>query len=113
MKPDGTYSVQELLDICFSQLQSWEREDLADKLIPCSVAYQKIKTMDPDEIADVTGYYCAYDEPDADEFELDDYRTESLVAELVERGDTDDLLQAIDEADHKHFVAYVKEEFIV
>lgn len=50
MKPDGTYTVDEILQICNDQLQSWERKYLADKLIDYSFINEKIANMDPEDI---------------------------------------------------------------
>lgn len=61
MKPDGTHTVDELLQICNDELQSWEREKLADKLITGDILRSIISDMDPDDIANITGYYCAED----------------------------------------------------
>ena len=57
MKIDGTYTVQELLNICNEQLQSWERKELAEKL--------------------------TYDEPEG--ADIEDFDTNDLITELEDR----------------------------
>lgn len=82
MKPDGTYTVNELLQICNDELQSWEREELADKLITGDMIHSIISAMEPDDIADITGYYCAEDEPEKD---IEEFDTSDLIDELESR----------------------------
>ena len=65
MKPDGTYTVDEILQICNDQLQSWEREELVEKL-GMDFIYSVIRNMDVDELANVSGYYVYEDEPEPD-----------------------------------------------
>ena len=82
MKPDGTYTVDEILQICNNQLQSWERDELAKKLTP-DIVYQNIRNMDADELADISGYYVYEDKP---EFDIDDeLSTSDLIDELEYR----------------------------
>ena len=52
MKPDGTYTVDEILQICNDQLQSWERQELAKKLAKDSV-YSAIRNMDKYELVEL------------------------------------------------------------
>ncbi len=68
MKPDGTYSVDEILQICNDQLQSWERQELAEKL-ETDFINSIIRNMSADELEDISGYYVYEDEP---EFDIDE-----------------------------------------
>ena len=107
-----TYTVDEILQYCNENLQSWEREELADKLIPGDVIYSRIRQMSADKLAEISDYYVSEDEPDADDFELYDYHTDSLVRELIERGEIEVLLEQIDKKDHYTFVDYIKENML-
>lgn len=80
MKPDGTPTVDEILQICNDQLQSWERQELVKKL-GMDFVYSTIRDMDVDELADVSGYYVYEDEPEPD----------------FECVDIDDLIDALEE----------------
>lgn len=81
MKPDGTYTVEELLRICTDQLQSWERKKLSELLYP-DLIKESIREMNISEIENLTGYY-VYDEEQ--ESDIDDFGTEELIEELEER----------------------------
>ena len=82
MKPDGTYTVDEILQICNDQLQSCERQELAEKL-DSDLIYSIIRNMDADELADISGYYVYEDEP---EFDIDEeLSTDDLINELEDR----------------------------
>lgn len=82
MKPDGTYTVDEILQICNDQLQSWERQELAEKIIGDGFVGQAIKEMNADTLADISGYYVYKDEP---EFDIDELSTSDLIDELEDR----------------------------
>ena len=82
MKPDGTYTVDEILQICNDQLQSWERQELIEKL-GMDFINSVIRNMSADELADVSGYYVYEDEP---EFDIDEeLSTYDLIEELNDR----------------------------
>ena len=82
MKPDGTYSVDEILQICNDQLQSWERQELAEKL-GTDIIYSLIRDMSINVLESITGYYIYEDEP---EFDIDEeLSTSDLIDELEDR----------------------------
>ena len=81
MKPDGTYSVDEILQICNSQLQSWERKELVEKLGD-DILYSIICDISIEELENITGYLIYEDEP---EFDIDELSTDDLIDELNER----------------------------
>lgn len=55
MKPDGTHTIEEILEICNTELQSWERSELAGKLDPSS-AYNLIQEMSVLELIDASNW---------------------------------------------------------
>ena len=81
MKPDGTYTVDEILQMCNDQLQSWERQELAEKL-GTDIIYSIIRDMSINELANITGYYVSDDEPESD---IDEFGTNELIDELEDR----------------------------
>lgn len=82
MKPDGTYTVDEILQICNDQLQSWERQELVEKLGMYFIN-SAIRDMSADELSDISGYYVYEEEP---EFDIDDeLSTRDLIDELENR----------------------------
>lgn len=82
MKPDGTYTVDEILQICNDQLQSWERQELAEKL-GTDIIYSVIRDMSINELENITGYYIYEDEP---KFNIDEeLSTSDLIDELEDR----------------------------
>lgn len=82
MKPDGTYTVDEILQICNDQLQSWERRELAEKL-GMDIIYPIVRNMSINELENITGYYIYEDEP---EFDIDEeLSTCDLIDELEDR----------------------------
>lgn len=81
MKPDGTYNVDEILQICNDQLQAWEREELAEKLTDYSFIEERIANMDPEDISDITGYYFRDTEPE--EKEVEDFLLCDIIDGLV------------------------------
>lgn len=82
MKPDGTYTVEELAEICNSQLQSWEREQLAKKIVEEGYIRDIIRNMTIDKLEDITGYYIYDDEPTK---EIEDFDTDNIIDELEVR----------------------------
>lgn len=80
MKPDGTYIVDEILQISNDQLQSWEREELAQKLITGDLIRSIINEMDADDLADISGYYVSEDAPE--EKEVEDFTLSEILAGL-------------------------------
>lgn len=103
MKPDGTYTVEELAEICDSQLQSWEREQLSERITDVGYIRDTIRNMTIDELEDITGYYIYDEEQESD---IDDFSTEELMDELEERlcycrisvGYRDNLINALKDA---------------
>ena len=103
MKPDGTFTVAELLEICNTQLQSWERDELADKLITYDRIADEIRDMDPSDISYLTGYYFAKEEPEPD---INDFSTSDLIEELqyrlrwmsITKNDRESLLKTVTNA---------------
>ena len=82
MKPDGTYSVEEILKICNEQLQSWERQELAEKLSKDFII-STIRNMSAEYLESITGYYVYEEEP---EFDIDEeLSTDELIDELEDR----------------------------
>ena len=82
MKPDGTYTVDEILQICNDQLWSWERQELAEKL-GTDFINSIIRNMSADELENVSGYYVYEEEP---EFDADEeLSTCDLIDMLVNR----------------------------
>ena len=101
MKPDGTYTVDELLQICDNQLQSWERVELANKLSSCFIN-QIIRDMSIDKLENITGYYIYDEEP---EFDIDEeLTTEDLIDALEDRLSW----QSITKRDKKRIVEIAK-----
>ena len=99
MKPDGTYTVDELLQICTDQLQSWERKELSEMLYP-DLIKESIREMSISEIEDLTGYY-VYDEEQED---IDNFSTE----DLIERLDNRLSWESIREDDHNKLINMAK-----
>lgn len=79
MKPDGTHTIEEILEICNTELQSWERSELAGKLDPSS-AYKIIKEMSVGELMDASDWA-------ADEF-LECIGEDEVASWLEEQGYT-------------------------
>lgn len=103
MKPDGTHTIEEILEMCNNELQSWERDELGDRLATGDFFYRKIRNLSIMELESITGY-CIYDEePEPD---LEDFDTGDLITEIVDRlrwlsifeSDKDVLLKAIQNA---------------
>lgn len=55
MKPDGTHTIEEIMEMCNTELQSWERSELAEKLDPSS-AYNLIQEMSVLELMDASDW---------------------------------------------------------
>ena len=81
MKPDGTYTVDEILQICNDQLQSWEREELVQKLGTEGLIRSIINEMDADELAYISGYYVSEDAPE--EKEVEDFTLHEIINGLA------------------------------
>lgn len=83
MKPDGTYTVDEILQICNDQLQSWERDDLCTALLKCCSDKQLsdfFSHYTPKYISTITGYYVSDEEPK--EKEIGDFTLNEILNEL-------------------------------
>ena len=106
MKQDGTYTVDELLEICNTQLQSWEREELAERLIPGSDVISRIQNMSAEELNNVTSYYVFDDERDALSLIDDSDIISYLIGEFAE----DEMLDAIDD---DKIIEYVKDNNLI
>lgn len=91
MKQDGTYTVDELLEICNTQLQSWEREELAERLVPGSDVIGRIRNMSAEELAVHSGYYVFDEERDALSLMDNSYIISHLIGEFAE----EEMLDAI------------------
>ena len=106
MKQDGTYTVDELLEICNTQLQSWEREELAERLIPGSDVISRIQNMSAEELNNVTSYCVFDDERDALSLIDDSDIISYLIGEFAE----DEMLDAIDD---DKIIEYVKDNNLI
>lgn len=82
MKPDGTHTIEEILEMCNTELQSWERSELAEKLDPIEHYYRQIRNMDIEELENITGYYIYDEKPEPD---IDDFSMGDLINEIVDR----------------------------
>lgn len=91
MKQDGTYTVDELLEICNTQLQSWEREELAERLVPGSDVIGRIRNMSAEELAAYSGYYVFDEERDA----LSLIDQGDIISHLIAEFAEDEMLDAI------------------
>ena len=84
MKPDGRYTVDEILQICNDQLQSWERGDLCTVLLKCCSDNQLsdfFSHYTPEHISTITGYYVSDEEPE-EEKEIGDFSLNEILNEL-------------------------------
>ena len=82
MKPDETYSVDEILQICNDQLLSWERQELVEKL-GTDIIYSIIRDMSINKLETITGYWIYKDEPN---FDIDEeLSTSDLIDKLDKR----------------------------
>lgn len=107
MKPDGTPTIDEIM-AQVEQLQSWEQEELAERISNMwDIARNYIKDMSADDVADLTGYYVSDEEPDSDDFMLDDYSDDALIQEVINRGLEIEMLDAIDEEDESIISNYI------
>lgn len=94
MKPDGTLTIEEVMEIV-SQLQSWERRDLAFRIAGAwNIASDYVKDMPPEDLADLTGYYVSENEP-SNYDDLSDYCDSDLIQEIIDRDLEEDMLDAI------------------
>jgi phage pi2 protein 07 len=60
MKPDGTHTKEEILELIQNELQSWERGDICAKLLKdCSdnTLSDLLSRYTPEYISAITGYY--------------------------------------------------------
>lgn len=72
MKPDGTHTKEEILEIIQNELQSWERDEICTTLLKdCSdnQLYDVLSRYTPEYISTITGYY-VYEEKREDISEL-------------------------------------------
>ena len=106
MKPDGTHTVQELLEIINNELQSWERAELADKLTDYSMICDYVRQMDRSELAEITGYWWQENEPDPNDFIIDDYTDDTIIFEVMHRHIEEECLAEMDE---RIIIDYVKD----
>ena len=106
MKPDGTYTVDEILQICNDQLQSWERDKIcAESLKGCSDNQLSdfFSRYTPEYISLITGYYVSEEEPENGEIEIEDFSLHEIINGLIDKlyylslkpKDKDRLLNAI------------------
>lgn len=107
MKPDGTYTVDEILQICNNQLQSWERDKICGELLKdcsddqLSVFFSRYTT---EYISRITGYYVSDEEPE-EEKEVEDFTLREIIDGLIDKlhyltlkpKDRDRLLKAIED----------------
>ena len=107
MKPDGTYTVDEILQICNDQLQSWERDKICTELLKgCSDNQLSdfFSRYTPEDISSITGYYVSDEEPE-EEKEVEDFMLHEIVDGLIDKiyyvtlkpEDRDRLLKAIED----------------
>lgn len=87
MKPDGTYTVDEILQICNDQLQSWERDKICVELLKnCSDnnLSEFFSRYTPEYISLITGYYVSDEEP-AKEKEIEDFMLHEIINGLIDK----------------------------
>lgn len=107
MKPDGTYTVDEILQICNDQLQSWERDKICGELLKdCSDKQLSdfFQYFTPEYISHITGYYVSDEEPEEGK-EVEDFMLREIIDGLIDKlyytilkpGDRDRLLKAIED----------------
>lgn len=94
MKPDGTHTVAEFIEMIRRELQSWERIELACEL----AGYDELlKGLDADTVATLTGYYVSDEDPEYNEDEVIEYtETRVLLDELLDRGEEETMLDHMD-----------------
>ena len=108
MKPDGTYTVDEILQICNDQLQSWERDKICGELLKgCSdeQLFDIFSRCTPEYISRITGYYVSDEEPEEEEKEVEDFMLYEIIEGLIDKlyyttlkpEDRDRLLKAIED----------------
>lgn len=106
MKPDGTYTVDEILQICNDQLQSWEREKICVELLKdCSdnQLSEFFSHYTPEYISAITGYYVSDEKPEGEK-EVVDFTLHEIIDGLInkldyielEPKDRDRILEAIE-----------------
>ena len=72
MKPDGTHTKEEILELIQNELQSWERDEICTTLLKdCSDRQLSdfFSCYTPEYISTITGYY-VYDEERQETFEI-------------------------------------------
>ena len=87
MKPDGTYTVDEILHICNEQLQSWERDKICAELLKdCSDNQLSdfFSRYTPEFISRITGYYVSDEEPE-EEKEVEDFMLYEIIDGLIDK----------------------------
>ena len=81
MKPDGTHTKDEILELIQNELQSWERDEICATLLKdCSdrQLYDVFSRYTPEYISTITGYYVYEEErEDVSEIDLIDFMRES------------------------------------
>lgn len=68
--------------MCNTELQSWERSELAEKLDPVDHYYRQIQNMSIEKLESITGYYIYDEEPEPD---IEDFDMDDLITEIVDR----------------------------
>lgn len=107
MKPDGTYNVDEILQICNDQLQSWERDQICAELLnDCSdnQLSEFFSHYTPEYISAITGYYVSDEKPEGEK-EVEDFMLYEIIDGLIDKlhylklkpKDRDRLLKAIED----------------
>ena len=107
MKPDGTYTVDEILQICNDQLQSWERDKICVELLKdCSdnQLSEFFSRYTPEYISIITGYYVSDVKPE-EEKEIEDFMLYEIINGMIDKlhyitltpKDRDRLLKAIED----------------
>lgn len=95
MKPDGTHTVAELAEIARTELQSWERIELAHELADMS---ELLKSCTMEDIWNHTPYYVYEEEPDdrSEDEVIEEASTYDLIRELINRGEQEEMLDHMD-----------------
>lgn len=81
MKPDGTYTKEEILELIQNELQSWERDEICATLLKDCSDMQLLDFFSrytPEYISTITGYYVYEEErEDVSEMSLSDFMREA------------------------------------
>ena len=105
MKPDGTHTKEEILELIQNELQSWERDEICATLLKdCSDEQLSdfFSRYTPEYISAITGYYVLDEEPEREK-EIEDFTLHEIVNGLIDKlcysklkpKDRDRLLEAI------------------